>query len=197
MDPIAEWFVLGGDDTLPDPTHTPEDIAAQCSRYFGELHMLRSLGSTAKPGDPVSVETLKACIHGLQNSTMGVMQPTGDDWADQNGKIINRICGSPWIGREFAMRSYRGGGPLYSRYFHNWADQELFHVANRSGLLWQRPDLTHYHRHWNRPHGATREKDMPKWAPPIYSNNDWIYNGGLYKRREAQGFPGAEFLEED
>lgn len=34
-DPEADWFVSGGDDGLPDPDHSPEEIAAQCTEHFG------------------------------------------------------------------------------------------------------------------------------------------------------------------
>jgi hypothetical protein len=72
--------------------------------------------------------------------TFGVMQPTGDRWA--NGSI-DRICGSPWLGREFCTRMYHGKGPMYGGYLHMFGDEELQHVATRLGVLWQRRDLTH------------------------------------------------------
>lgn len=33
-DSTAEWFVCGGDDVLPDPTHPAEEIAAQLRAHF-------------------------------------------------------------------------------------------------------------------------------------------------------------------
>jgi len=35
FDPEAQWFVGGGDDTLPDPTKTAEEIGRECSEHFG------------------------------------------------------------------------------------------------------------------------------------------------------------------
>src|SRR6266850_4068145 len=33
-DPLAEWIVTGGDDNSPDPNHTPDEIASQCTEHF-------------------------------------------------------------------------------------------------------------------------------------------------------------------
>ena len=47
--------------------------------------------------------------------TFGVMQPTGDRWGERNGiATIDRIAGSPWMGREFCRRMYHGSGPMYN-----------------------------------------------------------------------------------
>ncbi len=77
--------------------------------------------------------------------TFGVMQPTGDDFMN-----TAEYCGSPWLGRAWIERAYRGMGPLCPEYHHNWADHELHCVAEALGVLWQRPDLTHEHRHFSR-----------------------------------------------
>src|SRR5580700_7849161 len=45
--------------------------------------------------------------------TFGVMQPTGDDWTDARGKVIERYAGSPWLGREWCRRAYQGNGPMW------------------------------------------------------------------------------------
>lgn len=34
-DAQAEWIVTGGDDTSPDPNHTPDEIAAELEAHFG------------------------------------------------------------------------------------------------------------------------------------------------------------------
>lgn len=167
--PWVRWFVLGGDDTLPDPTHTPEEIAAECEEHFS-----RDSRATYSP-------------------TFGVMQPTGDDWCDHQGRMIERVAGSAWIGRDFALASYRGGGPLYPAYFHNFADEELQEVAGKLGVFWQRRDLTHRHNHWARPRGLA--SDMPAWAAKIHSPEDWKKSSAIFQQRKAAGFPGHEILE--
>ena len=123
LDPSARWCVVGNDDTLPDPNHSPEEIGAQCEAHFGGEH-----------------------------PTFGVMQPTGDKilWP---GSLIENFAGSPWFGREYCERINGGRGPLWDEYFHNWADEECQQVALQQGIFWQRHDLIHQHNHWARERG--------------------------------------------
>jgi hypothetical protein len=76
---------------------------------------------------------------------LGVMQPTGDDLPG-----TDRICGSPWVGREWILTAYGGLGPLPPDYFHFFGDEQLRVDATARGLLWDRPDLTQRHEHWTR-----------------------------------------------
>lgn len=115
IDPECKWIVDGGDDTLPDPSHSPDQIAAECEAHFG--------------------------------GTFGVMQPTGDRWA--NGSI-DRIAGSAWMGREWCERANGGTGPLWYEFAHMFVDQCLQDVATKLGVFLQRPDLVHLHRHFMR-----------------------------------------------
>lgn len=179
LDSTADWFVTGGDDYLPDLAHCSEEIAFECSHHYE----LRSPG----------------------HHSFGVMQPTGDRWGlgrcpPCNGRgcvdcnhtgqsaLLDRICGSPWIGREFAQRVYGGKGPLFDGYFHNFADEELQHVARKLGVLWQRRDLIHYHRHHAR-HGDMAT--APDWIRNINDprRSDWERSKALFAERRAAGFP--------
>ena len=165
--PEAEWFIAGGDDTLPDPDHAAEEIAAQCCEHFA--------------------------------GAFGVMQPTGDRWGANEPwaraafpdapAYIDRICGSPWIGREFARRMNQGAGPFHPGYHHMFADEELQCVAQRLGVLWQRPDLTHLHYHPMREGPMETQAD---WQREIYSSAHWQEAKTLFESRKAAGFPGAE-----
>jgi hypothetical protein len=165
-DPEAQWIVSGGDDYHPDLAHTAEDIGRQCSDHFA--------------------------------GTLGVMQPTGDRWgvglwpADVKSATIDRIAGSPWLGREWCRRAYRGAGPMCAQYFHNYADEELQNVATRAGLFWQRPDLIQYHAHWARSRGSML--DRPKFAE--YINGAEYYEAqAVFAGRVAAGYPGSELAE--
>lgn len=117
--------------------------------------------------------------------TFGVMQPTGDEF-EQTGTI----CGSPWLGRAWMERMYRGHGGMPECYVHNWADEELYWVAKCSGRLWQRPDLTQRHEHFRR-----RGESAPDY---------WIDSAARHDERDcltfiarrAAGFPGAEPVDE-
>jgi hypothetical protein len=127
--------------------------------------------------------------------TFGVMQPTGDRWADGS---IDRICGSPWLGRAFCERMYQGKGPMFEGYLHMFGDEELQNVAQRLGVLWQRRDLTHLHKHYFRTEkgavdfGAPIPPHMIEWN----SRKHWIDSQALFNSRRVFGFPGHEPLPE-
>lgn len=174
-DPDCQWIVTGGDDVHPDPNHTADEIAAQCSENFGSRD---GLGASLAPG------------------TFGVMQPTGDRWGDDAAArarwpdapaMIDRICGSPWMGRSFCERINQGRGPLWPEYNHNWVDEELQNVAIKYGCFWQRRDLTHYHDHCRRNGGP--------WAPHLLgADADYMRFKPLFEARQRMGFPGSEPL---
>jgi len=43
QDPTCEWIVTGGDDVLPDPNHSAEEIARECSEYFANAMLKEAL----------------------------------------------------------------------------------------------------------------------------------------------------------
>lgn len=185
LDPEADWIVTGGDDVLPDPNHSAEEIARQCGEHFGLLHD----------------------VPNHECSTFGVMQPIGDRWGDKLGPYVERVCGSPWMGREFCKRVNRGTGPLWQGmtigekvwegYTHMGVDEELQAVASKYGILLQRPDLTHFHQHWGRPKPgeALGQRDrMPKFLEHANSRPEWDRYKKLFADRQAAGFPGSELL---
>lgn len=181
IDPDCDWVVAGGDDTDPDPRKSADEIAIECSEYFGELQGRHRNGP---PG-------MEDCISPY--STFGVVQPTGDSFA---ARQIETICGSPWMGREFCQRINRGTGPLWPEYAHMFVDQELQEVAQRLGILWQRPDLTHYHHHFTREgndaNWALGRARMPNFLRAVNSPQHWAIFDALFKARRAAGFPGHE-----
>lgn len=180
-DPRAEWIVTGGDDTEPDPNHTAEEIALECSVHFAELHALRPIPNR------------------IGNETFGVCQPTGDRWGENEPwnrqhhptqpAYIDRICGSPWMGRTFCERMYGGNGPMWPEYFHMFNDNELQDVCVKLGVLWQRRDLSHLHHHVHR--GPTPEQP-PEFLKRAYSKENWNAMEKIYLTRKAKGFPGHE-----
>jgi hypothetical protein len=209
-DPSAQWLVAGGDDTLPDPNFTAAEIGNQCSDFFYATAVNKAFNDAgyATPAilpsgqvvvpDNMSLLTCARLIEPIR-ATWGVMQPTGDRWGENDaaswaGKpksaIIERICGSPWMGREFCRRINRGGGPLWQQYWHMFADEELHDVTEAMGILWQRRDLTHLHNHWARP--RLLRSDMPAWAAEINSTTEWDRSKKLFEIRKDGGFPGHE-----
>jgi hypothetical protein len=112
----------------------------------------------------------------------GVMQPIGDDLDG-----TDRICGSPWLGRTFILRSYGGRGPYWAEYGHFFGDQELHEIARAQDVLWQRRDLTQRHEHWTRA-GSAGQTDYQLRN----GNEHWHRDEALYHQRSAAGFPGHE-----
>jgi hypothetical protein len=174
-DASASWLVGGGDDYFPDRDHEAGAIADECSKHFAGLYPL---------------------------DKWGVMQPTGDRWGDSEssrlefgqdrGAQIDRICGSPWMGREWCHRAYMGIGPMWPGYHHLYADEELHGVAKKLGVLWQRRDLTQYHNHPCRTqgHGVYQTGHLA----PLYSPEAWAREREHFEDRKRKGFPGAEPL---
>lgn len=151
----VEVIVTGGLDIDPDPLHTPQEIASDFVRRFP--------------------------------NTFGVMQPTGDPWMmDQDGTpAAARICGSPWMGREFIRRINQGTGPFWREYYHFYCDEEMKEVTQKLGILWQRPDLTQHHHHWSRER-KPRPMHMHK------AKAQWGEAKALFHSRREAGFPGHE-----
>jgi hypothetical protein len=116
--------------------------------------------------------------------TFGVMQPTGDHWAHPE-----RICGSPWMGREFCRRMYGGNGPFCEEYPHMWGDEEMHEVCKAMGILWNRDDLSHFHDHFQRPQ-EHRINERPNWM--IRNDNCYAKYKPVFDRRKRAGFPGHE-----
>lgn len=157
FDPLCNFVVTGGDDMHPDPVASPEVIESECLQYFAK-------------------------------STYGIMQPTGDRWmTDKSGRAASeRICGSPWMGREFIERMNGGRGPFWPEYDHYYCDEELYEVSSKLLRLWQRPELTHYHNHWHRADNAQRPPHLVK------AESNWDQSKRLFEYRKAKRFPGHE-----
>lgn len=179
--PAAEWFVLGGDDTEPDMNHNAVTIAEQCQLHFGGPRQkeYRGLQEVWVPGP---------------GSTFGIMQPTGDRWAKGS---IDKIAGSPWIGREFARRMYQGNGPLWPAYTRFFMDQELQDVAIQYGVFQQRPDLIHLHRHYMRRSDDLNAAAFVTDIPPhlVHQEIKWDEEKKIFlarKNARPTPFPGSE-----
>lgn len=173
QDSAAQFFVIGGDDTLPDPTHAPDQIARQCKEHFHALACNRG--------------EQRSCEH--FSETFGVMQPTGDRFA---GGSIDRIAGSAWMGREWCLRANQGKGPLWPEFAHMFVDEALMCVAEKLGVYWRRPDLIHFHDHFMRQSAAL---DSPAVGKPIpdhlkqwNTQKHWNESKAIFERLKAQNF---------
>ena len=111
----------------------------------------------------------------------GVMQPQGDAFLG-----ARHYCGSPWLGRAWIERMYRGSGPMWPGYHHNWADNELFWVARGLGALWARADVAQRHEHFTR----TGEDAPDYWREHVSARDRADVE--LYIARAGAHFPGHE-----
>lgn len=170
MDSDAMFCVCAGDDTFPDKTKRADEIARECADHF--------------------------------QGTFGVMQPTGDRWGENpnhhdprmRSAYIDRVAGSPWIGREYVRRVYNGDGPYWHEYVHQFVDEEAREVAVRLGVYWERRELTHDHRHWGLPAPGQRmgmHSNMPAFLAEANSDAHWKKFRELFERRKAEGFTDA------
>ncbi len=194
MDPTAEWIVTGGDDYEPDLSRHPEDIAGECYWYFGG------------PPRQITIDMCAAESRYSYRATFGVMQPTGDRWGDSiatrrqygenRGAYLDRIAGSPWMGREWVKRAYGGKGPMHAGYRHMYADEELKEVAEKLGVYWPRRDIIQMHRHWGRIAGEEFGdiKDCPDFLLPVNTPQHWHESQKLFVERKSAGWPGSEPL---
>jgi len=212
-DSECTWVCAGGDDYWPDPTKPADEIAEECSEHFRKAAWPMCWHWDSKYNTPE--EALAAGAYAEQKpqalwsaaladmfSTWGVCQPTGDrygdspearkEWGEERGAEIDRIAGSPWMGREWCKSAYLGIGPLWPGYHHLYADEELCAVAEKLGVYWRRRDLTQYHNHPCRTdpkgYGVYREGHLAK----LYDPERWRIEQMHFEERKAKGFPGCE-----
>lgn len=193
-DAEAEWIVTAGDDTEPDLTHTAQEIAADCAEHFeGTFGVMQCTGD--RWGESRNTHAFqkwpdqpRRCVHCGQGE---------DAPPHMHGAYIDRVAGSPWLGRSFCERINQGNGPLWPEYFHMGVDDELQQVAQKYGVLWQRPDLIHLHKHWGRKlegkPGPTADS-MPKFLTEANTRERWDEFRQILDARKAAGFPGSEPL---
>jgi hypothetical protein len=154
----ASAVVLAADDLEPDPNADPIHVALEMQDHFAET------------------------------KGYGAMQPTGDDKNGMDG--VWRICGSPWFTPQWIAEAYGGNGPCpYVGFYHSfYGDEEIFNVAKAQGVLWQRPDLSQFHRHWCR---NDEHKTKRTEYQLLSSDQWWDKDKAAFMGRMAQGFPGS------
>lgn len=137
------------------------------------------------PRDPTEIAA--ECTEQF-GGTFGVMQPTGDLFHDSLGRIIERIAGSPWLGREWCLRANQGKGPFHPGFTHMFGDQCLMETAEKLGVFWRRPDLTHTHNHFTRVGDGARAAVIPDHLKWCNTPQHWNEMQALFNRLKADGF---------
>jgi hypothetical protein len=201
-DKTCSWVVCAGDDTLPDPQHTPDAIALECSEHFKDAAWPKCWSWAAgykSPEEAIAAgayaeqkkQSLWSAYFADLYSTFGVMQPTGHRWGDRQGPYIDRVAGSAWIGRTFALRMNKGQGPFHPDFTHMFSDECLQEVATKLGVFWQRPDLIHFHQHWGLPREGERfatSDRMPEHVKQWNTPKHWKDSKELFERLKADEF---------
>ena len=189
---------------------TAADLTIPTKKYLGWAPSVNLLARWVLAGDPTAewivtggddyepdpahrAEDIARECTAQFGGTFGVMQPTGDRWGDAQGAYLDRIAGSPWLGRDWCLRAYGGRGPLWGEYYHMYGDEELQAAAIQLGAFWQRRDLVQTHLHWSRTVEAKRE-GAPAFLKFVNSPAHWQKAKALFQSRRAAGFPGLEPL---
>ena len=209
VEPVVEkWCEMGYGVALQrdkPPTQRIEGALVYVRQYLGyaeavnflsrqvladhpEVDWIVAGGDDTFPDPNKTADEIAFELHTSFFGSYGVMQPTGDPWSDNLGRIIERIAGSPWLGRSWCQRANAGCGPLWPEYLHCFADEELQEVATKLGVFLQRPDLTHFHDHPQRKPNGKPAPHMTRWA----GQEHWRESSALFKARKAAGFPGHE-----
>lgn len=177
-DPKARWIVTGGDDLLPD-SRQAEEIGMLCENYFSHRATveIKRFTQFVPPHD----REFGVCRESY-GPTYGVMQPTGDRYGTSGGSDIDTAAASPWMGREFCEKVYGGRGPLWSEYFHYYADAELQAKAIALRCFEQFVGITQEHKHWSR---------SVDYCPPYMEEPSLRaeQDRQTFLRRQALGFP--------
>lgn len=205
---LAKWREMGYKIALlRQGEPVTADILIGTDQYCGWARSINALSSLVLKQDPGcdwivgggddtlpdpnyrADEIARECTEHF-GGTFGVMQPTGDRWADGS---IDRICGSPWLGREWCRRSFGGNGPLWPDFMHMFADEHLLNVAKKLGILWQRRDLTHLHKHYFRTSddGVNHGNPVPPHMITWNSRQHWLESRSLFNQLKAFGFAEA------
>lgn len=205
---IDKWLLMGyrvavwrdiGDDVVdcdyirygeyPGYARAVNALAKDVLAYDTACDWIVTGGDDTDPDQTKRADEIAAECSAHFAGTFGVMQPTGDRFADGS---IDRIAGSPWIGREFCERMNGGQGPYWPEYTHMFVDEYLQHLALKLGVFWQRRDLTHLHHHFMRASDAINSPVISRAAPPhlreANSAVHWHKYKALFERQKANGF---------
>lgn len=146
-------------------------------------------GDDTLPDPNKRADVIAAELTAHFGGTFGVMQPTGDRFA---GGSIDRIAGSPWMGREWCERANGGAGPLWPEFTHMFGDQTMKETAEKLGVYWMRRDLTHFHAHFMRASEDINSPAVKAVIPPHLvqwnTQKHWDEMEAIYKRLKAEDF---------
>ncbi len=193
---VRQGEPIGADIEIPTDHYLgwAKSINVLCKRILAEPqdgNWIVSGGDDTEPSDIEPNEISAECtIH--FGGSFGVMQPTGDKklWP---GSAIDKFAGSPWMGREFCRRINGGNGPMREEFHHMHGDEALQCIAEKHGVFWQRPDLTHSHQHYLRP--GPSFTGIPDFMKEPNSPQHWAKSSRIFNELKAANWPGSDPIE--
>lgn len=142
-------------------------------------------GDDMQPDDRHTAQQIAQHFLRIFPDGYGIMQPTG---SGEDG--VDRIAGSPWMGKGWIERAYNGTGPYHGGYFHFYGDEELMNVARRQSAFIQLSQYRQRHHQWCNPDGENYGKRTH--YQQRNSDEHWESDKALFFARQRQGFPGSE-----
>lgn len=133
-------------------------LAKQVLHHYPDIKFCLTGGDDLDPVPGIHADIIGAAFEKRLGGTFGVLQPTGDRFA---GGSIDRIAGSPWMGRDWCLRAHQGMGPLCPEFFHMSVDCALLYAAEQEGVYHRVPELTQRHNHF------CREGEQVNWGAVI------------------------------
>ncbi len=142
---------------------------------FEDVNFCVNAGDDMTPADIPADEIERAALAHF-GGTMGVLQPTGDPFGmDRFGRsAAERICGSPWLGRDFVAS--RNGRVFSESYRHFFADEQLYDELIGTPLLWQNKSLEQRHNHYHRTH-----ESAPAHMSALRTRDLWNHDQAVYR----------------
>jgi hypothetical protein len=182
-EPLADLLLVG---TSPYPGYaaTVNILAKHVLAMDADCNWVCTAGDDTEPDQRDPAEIAVECTAHF-GGTFGVMQPTGDPFA---GRCIERIAGSPWLGRDWCFRAHDSEGPFYAAFTHMFGDEALKGIAEKLGVYWPRPDLTHFHNHFTRVGDESKHSNVPDHLKWCNSPQHWAEAQALFNRLKASGF---------
>lgn len=177
------YYVNSEHDKFPGYYRSINVIVKQAFERGADL--VTCIGDDMNPPTQGAEEVARAYFDRFPDG-FGVMQGCGDPQGAEEGvPAAARICGSPTFGRGWMERGYGGRGPFCEEYRSFYADEDLWNVAEKCGVLHLEPRITIFHNHWSWGH-------MKKQEYHTKAQNNWDADRLTFFKRKAAGFPGWE-----
>ena len=168
--PEAEWFIAGGDDTLPDPDHAAEEIAAQCCEHFaGAFGVMQPTGDRFAQGQ---IDRIAGSAWIGREFARRAYGGNGPLWAEYTHMFVDEELKC-----------------VAEKYGVYWMRPDLVQLH----MHWQRESAAIDANAIGKPESA-RPAHMHPSNNDGYTGAHWMRYKGIFMQRKAAQFPGSELL---